>query len=192
MPKRVALLGGSFNPAHDGHRHISLVALRRLKVDQVWWMVSPQNPLKPVEGMASFEQRLFDARQVSKHPRIKVTGIEQQLGTIYTVDTLTALIRKFPRTRFIWLMGADNLAQMSQWKNWSDIFTRVNIAIYDRPGYGLKALGGKVAQRFKLNRLGEAKAASLVRKEPPSWVFLHGVLHQASSTRIRAATTQNG
>jgi len=185
-PKRVALLGGSFNPAHDGHRHISLAALRRLRVDQVWWMVSPQNPLKPVAGMAPLDERMASAQEAARHPQIKITDIERHLGTLYTADTLAALTRRFPQTRFVWLMGADNLAQMSQWKDWNRIFRLVNIAVYDRPGYGLKALGSKVAQRFAKDRLGEAKAASLVKTEPPAWVFLHGVLHPASSTHIRA------
>ncbi|MCW9045965.1 MAG: nicotinate-nucleotide adenylyltransferase [Alphaproteobacteria bacterium] len=186
-PKKVALLGGSFNPAHEGHLHISLMALRRLKVDQVWWLVSPQNPLKPVKGMAPLGERLASARLQAKHPCIKVMDLESQLGTFYTAHMLKALTQQFKGSKFLWVMGADNLEQIPLWKDWEKIFSTVSVAVFDRPGYALKALSGKAAQRFSKDRIGENKAGSLVMLAPPRWVFLHGVLHPASSTQIRAS-----
>lgn len=162
------------------------MALRRLKVDEVWWLVSPQNPLKPIQGMAPLTERIASAHQQANHPRIKVMDLESQLGSFYTADTLTSLTQQFKKTKFLWVMGADNLAQIPQWKDWETIFCTVSVAVFDRPGYALNALGGKAAQRFSKYRIGEARAASLVKLDPPAWVFLHGVLHPASSTQIRA------
>jgi nicotinate-nucleotide adenylyltransferase len=184
---RIGILGGSFNPAHPGHLHISLQALKRLGLDEIWWMVSPQNPLKPVEGMAPFEERLEAARQVARHPRIRVTDIEEKLGTFYTADTLAALRRRFPRLRLVWIMGADNLIQIPEWEEWTRIFEAVPIAIFNRPTYSLRALNGKAAQRFRRFRLEPRAARMLVQYAPPAWVFLVGPLHPASATRIRAA-----
>src|SRR5262249_36585895 len=117
-PRVIGLLGGSFNPAHAGHRHISEMALKRLGLDEVWWLVSPQNPRRRGGGMAPFAERRAGGRAAPPHPRIHVTGLEADLGTTYTAETLRRLTRRFPRDRFIWLMGADNLAQIHQWKDW--------------------------------------------------------------------------
>src|SRR5690606_10326285 len=155
---RVGLLGGSFNPAHAGHRHISLEALRRLKLDEIWWLVTPQNPLKPVCGTAPLDRRVAAARRVADHPRIRVTDIERRLGTRYTADTLAALTARFPRTRFVWLMGADNLAQIHRWRHWTRIFHTVPIAVLDRPTYSLKASGGVAARRFARYRVSPREA----------------------------------
>src|SRR6185437_14156158 len=130
---KIGLLGGSFNPAHEGHLAMSLYALKRLGLRQVWWLVSPQNPLKPSKGMAPFAQRLEQARQLTHDPRIVVTDIEAQLGTRYTVDTLRELRRHFPHTHFVWLMGADNMEQMPRWRRWPQIFMQVPVAIFRRP-----------------------------------------------------------
>ncbi|MBF0335509.1 MAG: nicotinate-nicotinamide nucleotide adenylyltransferase, partial [Alphaproteobacteria bacterium] len=146
--RRIGILGGSFNPAHDGHRHISLLALARLRLDEVWWLVSPQNPLKTVAGMAPFAQRLAGARRVARHPRIRVTGIEAALGTRFTADTLAVLRRRFPRARFVWLMGEDNLLQIPRWERWLSIFRGVPIAVFARGSFTLKVLGGRAARRF--------------------------------------------
>ena len=116
--RRIGLLGGSFNPAHAGHRYISTEALRRLDLDEVWWLVSPQNPLKSQSGMAPFSQRLSHAASVARHPRIRVSAIEAEMGTRYTADTLAMLVRRFPAARFVWLMGADNLMQIPKWRDW--------------------------------------------------------------------------
>ncbi|HYD19796.1 MAG TPA: nicotinate-nucleotide adenylyltransferase, partial [Patescibacteria group bacterium] len=123
--RTVGLLGGSFNPAHDGHRHISLYALRLLGLDAVWWMVSPQNPLKSAKEMASLATRMAGAIAASHHPKIHVTDIEQHLNTRYTADTLRALQARFPRTKFVWLMGTDNLRQFHRWQEWQEIFKMV-------------------------------------------------------------------
>src|SRR5262245_19769275 len=138
--RRIGLLGGSFNPAHEGHRDISLAALAYLDLDEVWWVVSPQNPLKSEKGMASFAERMAGAQAMAHHPRIKVTDIEKWLGTRYTADTMRTLVTRFPSYRFVWLMGADNLAQIASWRDWTRIFHLVPIAVFDRPTYTIKAL----------------------------------------------------
>jgi nicotinate-nucleotide adenylyltransferase len=181
----VGLLGGSFNPAHAGHRHITLRALRRLGLDEVWWLVSPQNPLKPVEGMALLSERLAGAEAMADDPRIRVTAIESHLGTRYTADTLSALTRRFPKTRFVWLMGADNLQQIPKWNRWRRIFRAVGVAVFDRSPYSYKALSGKAARRFRRFRLPQGRATLLARMAPPAWVFLHMRRHSASATAIR-------
>ena len=186
-PRRVGLLGGSFNPAHDGHVHISQLALQRLSLDEVWWLVSPQNPLKPSDGMAPLAERLAAAREFVRHPRIRVTDWERRLGTVYTADTLPALCRRHANCQFVWLMGADNLLQMPRWKSWTDIFDAVPIAVFARPDYSLKALSGPAAQRYARFRLAERAAPCLASKTPPAWVFLSVRLHPASSTAIRAS-----
>ncbi len=184
--RAIGLLGGSFNPAHAGHLHISAIALRRLRLDEIWWVVSPQNPLKPVAGMAPFAERLVGARAIARHPRIRVTGIEAGLKTSYTAETLRRLARRFPRHRFIWLMGADNLAQIHQWKDWQQIFNTVAVAILARPSYCLRALAGLAAHRFSRNRVSESASGALRRRRPPVWVFLVGPLNPLSATAIRA------
>lgn len=186
LRRRVGLLGGSFNPAHDGHRHISVTALRRLGLDEVWWLVSPQNPLKPVQGMAPLAQRLAGARRAARHPRIRVTAIEAALRTRYTADTLEALVARFPNLRFVWLMGADNLIQIRRWQRWESIFRTVPIAVFDRSPYSFRALAGKAARRFAKGRLPERQASVLAEMQPPAWVFLHNRLHPASATVIRS------
>lgn len=186
------MLGGSFNPAHDGHRHLSLEALRKLKLDAVWWLVSPQNPLKPRAGMAPLKTRLATAAKVASHPRIHVTDIETELGTVYTASTLKALKRLFPRARFVWLMGADNLEQLHRWDHWQQIFHTVPIAVFARPTYSLGALSGRAAHRFDRYRVKERSAGRLAQGNPPRWVFLHTRLHPASATVIRAAEKDAG
>lgn len=185
-PRRVGILGGSFNPAHAGHRQISLAALARLRLDEVWWLVSPQNPLKPVAGMAPFDRRLADARAVARHPRIRVTDIEARLGTRFTADTLAKLKRAFPRTRFVWLMGADNLTQIARWERWQQIFHAVAIAVFNRPTYCFRALSGMAARRFARRRLAASAAGSLAGRKPPAWVFLFTPLNPISASAIRA------
>ena len=141
----IGLFGGSFNPAHSGHLDLSLAALRHLGLDYVWWLVSPQNPLKPVNGMAPFAERFAGARAIARHPRLIVTDIETSLGTVYTAQTLRRLAARFPRLRFVWLMGADNLATIHRWRDWQDIFERVGVAVFDRPSYSLGAASDGVS-----------------------------------------------
>lgn len=184
--RRVGLLGGSFNPAHGGHLHISREALKRLALDEVWWLVSPQNPLKPRAGMAPLDERLESARAVARDPRIKVTDIERRLGTVYTADTLAALRRRFPRLRFVWLMGADNLLQISRWERWENIFRLVPIAVFARPSYSLRSLSGPAARRYARWRLPLRDARRLAETDPPAWVFLPVRLDPRSATDIRS------
>ena len=186
--RRIGLLGGSFNPAHGGHLHISRLALRRLDLDQVWWLVSPQNPLKPTAGMMPFPERLEGAaRLAAAERRIRITGIETRLGSLYTADTLRELCRRFPRTRFVWLMGGDNLVQLPYWKRWQEIFRTVPIAVFDRPGAALTALAGTAARRFARARMPVTAARRLALMTPPAWVFFHTRLDHRSATRIREA-----
>jgi len=185
--RRIGLLGGSFNPAHDGHLHISRLALRRLQLDEVWWLVSPQNPLKPTTGMVPFVERLEGAARVAAaERRIRVSNIEAGLRSTYTADTIQALRRRFPCTRFVWLMGGDNLAQLPYWKRWQDIVRSVPLAVFDRPGTALRALAGKAAQRFARARIPLTAARRLASMAPPAWVFFHTTLDPRSATRIRS------
>ncbi len=185
--RRVGLLGGSFNPAHDGHRFISVSALRLLALDAVWWLVSPQNPLKGKAEMAPMAERIMAAAEVANHPRITVTGVEAELGTVYTVETVAALQERFPVIRFVWLMGADNMVQIPHWKGWQDLFQRVPIAVFPRPSYSERALSGQAADLFAASRIPQSQARELADLEPPSWVFLNTRPHAASATQIRAA-----
>ncbi|MCP4393253.1 MAG: nicotinate-nucleotide adenylyltransferase [Alphaproteobacteria bacterium] len=183
--KKVGLLGGSFNPAHKGHLHISLEALKRLALDEVWWLVSPQNPLKPTEGMASVEQRKVEAQNLANNPKIIVTDIERRLGTNYTVDTLGALRYKFSSMKFVWLMGADNMHQIPQWKNWREIFDIVPVAVFDRKDYSKEEMSGEMAKLLNSYKIAEKNAATLIDTKPPAWVFIHNDLCNISSTNIR-------
>ncbi|MEO0393964.1 MAG: nicotinate-nucleotide adenylyltransferase [Pseudomonadota bacterium] len=188
---RVGILGGSFNPAHDGHRHISLQALRRLRLDYVWWLVSPQNPLKSSDGMASFADRLDAAKTIARHPRILVTDLEQQLGTRYTADTLPALARAFKTTRFTWLMGADNLSQIRYWDRWPVIFHTMPVAVMARAPYSIRACSSLAATRFRRQRLGKGCFTSLAMAKPPAWIFVPIPLHSTSATAIRSAQSHS-
>lgn len=184
--RRIGLLGGSFNPAHQGHLDISLAALKYLGLDEIWWLVSPQNPLKPEAGMAPFAERMASARAMAKHPRIRVTDLESRLGTRFTADTLKALVTRFPSCRFVWLMGADNLAQISSWRDWTKIFHLTPIAVFDRPSYTIKALTALAARRFRRARRREAALKTLAATRTPAWVFVHHRLNPISATQIRA------
>ena len=169
--------------------HISALALKLLDLDQVWWLVSPQNPLKPAGGMAPFPVRLEGARRVAEADhRIVVTDLEDRLGSSrYTADTLKVLRRRFPRLRFVWLMGGDNLVQIPQWERWLEVFQTVPIAVFDRPSYSLKALSGLAAKRFARSRVPDRDARRLAEMDPPAWVFFHTHLDARSATRIRSA-----
>ncbi len=185
---RIGLLGGSFNPAHEGHLEISQEALKRLGLDRVWWLVSPQNPLKPRHGMAPMAERLASARALAQDPRILPTGLEAGLGTSYTADTLRALAGLLPRVRFVWLMGADNLIQVHHWQDWQQIFNTVAVAVFDRPSYAFRALSGRAALSFARYRLHEGSARRLAEERPPAWVFIRCRLNPQSATDIRAAS----
>jgi nicotinate-nucleotide adenylyltransferase len=186
--RRIGLLGGSFNPAHGGHLHISRLALTRLDLDEVWWLVSPQNPLKATTGMAPLAVRLAQANAVAAADRrIHVSAIEAVLGTTYTADTLTALRRRFPRAHFVWLMGGDNLRQIPYWKRWPTIFRTVPIAVFDRPSTARRALASAAAARFARARVPVSEARQLADMPPPAWVFFPTRLDPRSATAIRMA-----
>jgi nicotinate-nucleotide adenylyltransferase len=185
--RRIGLLGGSFNPAHEGHRAISLEALRKLRLDQVWWLVSPQNPLKEVSGMAALDRRLASAQSVAAgHPRLVVTDLEQKLGTRYSIDTLRWLTRR-RRARFVWLIGADILLQLPQWRDWRRLVGLVPIAVVDREPYSYQALAGRMARRYAASRRPERDAPRLADAGPPAWVYLRLRRQRTSSTAIRQA-----
>ena len=189
LRRRIGLLGGSFNPAHDGHRHVAELALRRLRLGQVWLLVSPGNPLKPGAGMAPFAARLASAAAIADGRRIVATGIEAALGTRYTIDTLRALRRRFPRARFVWLMGADILGQLPRWRRWREIVALVPFAVLPRPTYNQRARAGHAAHALAAFRLPARRAPALADRAPPAWTFLPAPQHAASATAIRAALT---
>jgi nicotinate-nucleotide adenylyltransferase len=188
---RIGLLGGSFNPAHEGHRAISREALRRLRLDRVWWLVSPQNPLKPTDQTTDLEQRLTAARAIADHPRVVVTDLERRIGTRYTVDTLRWLSQKC-RARFVWLIGADNMAQLPRWRRWQRLVRMVPIAVFDREPYSYVALAGRMASAYAVGRVAERRAPVLAETQPPAWVYLRLRRHQASSTALRQRSTASG
>jgi nicotinate-nucleotide adenylyltransferase len=185
----IGLLGGTFDPPHSGHLPISQLALKRLGLDRLWWLVTPGNPLKSCDDMTSFSRRLANAQKLAAHPRIDVTGFEASLGGAYTADMLAYLTRRFPGTRFIWVMGADNLASFHRWKRWQDILALVPVAVIDRPGYRYTARAGVAAQCFSSAFIDESDAHGLNRYEPPAWTFLSTPLIGLSSTQLRAKTS---
>ena len=184
--RRIGLLGGSFNPAHEGHRHVSLEALKRLDLDEVWWLVSPQNPLKSDDGMEPLPTRVARARQLARHPRIRVDAPELRLGTRYTLDTVRALRRLYPGAQFVWLMGADILPQLVHWLGWRDLFAAIPIAAFARPGWSYPALAAAAPRAFARYRLAAGRERRLASCEPPAWCFIPSRLDNHSATAIRA------
>jgi nicotinate-nucleotide adenylyltransferase len=182
----VGLLGGSFNPAHEGHRHVAELALARLGLDQVWLLVSPGNPLKPVAGMAPLADRLAGAAALGDGRRVIATAIEAALGTRYSVDTLRVLRWRFPRVRFVWIMGADILTQLPRWRRWRDIVRDLPFVVLPRPGYTLPALSGQAARRLRGGRR-PAHEAPVLSHARSGWVFLPTAQNATSATAIRQA-----
>ncbi|MCF2905046.1 nicotinate-nucleotide adenylyltransferase [Octadecabacter sp. CECT 8868] len=182
----VGLLGGSFDPAHEGHAHISKAAITRLGLDRVWWLVSPGNPLKE-KGPAPIADRVSRAKAVMQHPRVQVTDIEQRLGTRYTAETIAKLQIAYPDVRFVWLMGADNLTQFHLWQNWQEIMHRVPVAVFARPGDRISARMSRAARMYRENRLIGRAASLLGQSEAPVWTFINLPMSQSSSTAIRNA-----
>ena len=179
------MLGGSFNPAHEGHLHVARQAMIHGRLDQLWLMVSPGNPLKAAKGMAPFAERLASARHLADGRRIIATDIERRLGTHYTIDTMRALRRRFPRVDFVWLMGADNLTQLPKWGHWLDIIHAMPMLVLPRPGETSRALAGKAAIRFRRHRLPAQAGLKLAATRPPSWILLPGRENAASATALR-------
>jgi nicotinate-nucleotide adenylyltransferase len=182
----VGLLGGSFNPAHGGHIHASELALKQLQLDHVWWLVSPQNPLKQIRGMAAFDERLSAAKSFVRHPRIVVTGIEADLGTRFTVDTLAALKHRFPGIRLVWLMGSDNLLELPRWRNWQGIFAATPVAVVARPGSALAARTSKAATIFRDRYVAPSRHFSVT--PAPAWTMLDFKRNRASATALRGGS----
>jgi nicotinate-nucleotide adenylyltransferase len=182
---RVGLLGGSFNPPHAAHRAISLFALKRLKLDRVWWLVTPGNPLKDHDGLRDLDARAEAARKMAGDPRIDVSCLESVIRTRYTVDTISYLRRRASGLRFVWIMGADNLAQFHRWQNWRRIASEVPIAVIDRPPQSFRALAAPAAQALARYRLPENQAARLADQRAPAWIFLTGMKLNLSSTGLR-------
>ncbi len=185
--QKIGLFGGSFDPPHEGHRLASLEAMERLGLDAVWWLVTPGNPLKDVSALPDLESRVAAAGRFAGDPRIAVTGVERQLGTRYTVDTVAALQALCPGVRFVLIVGADVLAELSRWKDWDRLLHLVPVAVVDRPGFAEAALSGEAAEKFATVRLPEGEAASLAERTPPAWVFLAGAVSPLSSTALRRA-----
>lgn len=181
----IGLLGGSFDPAHLGHIHVSETALRAFGLDRLWWLVSPGNPLKD-KGPAPLADRMAYARGVVQHPKVDVTDIETHLGTRFTVETLAHLIGLYPRARFTWVMGADNLGQFHLWKEWEWIANHVRIGVVSRPNSGFPALNSPFARKFRDNRLPASRSRMLAQLPAPTWCFVNGPLHHQSSTLLRA------
>ena len=181
----IGLLGGSFDPAHGGHAHITREALKRFGLDQVWWMVSPGNPLK-TKGPAPMARRMAAARQVMMHPRVKITDIETRLGTRFTAATLKRLLQMYPGVRFVWLMGADGLADFHLWDQWQWILSNVRVGVLARPGQRISARTSVAAARFETSRLRGREAQRLVKAAPPAWCFVNIPMNTMSSTTIRS------
>ncbi|MCC5955847.1 MAG: nicotinate-nucleotide adenylyltransferase [Natronohydrobacter sp.] len=182
---RIGLFGGSFDPAHEGHVHVTHHALRRLRLDQVWWLVTPGNPLK-AHGPAPLDARLARARSLMRDPRVQITQVESLLGTRYSADTLAAIKRLYRDRHFVWIMGADNLAGFHRWENWRSIMALMPVAVFARPGQQRAALGSVAARRFAAAQRPETQAGRLTTLPPPAWSFLRLPMRNISSTHLRA------
>ncbi|MEO1745970.1 MAG: nicotinate-nucleotide adenylyltransferase [Pseudomonadota bacterium] len=182
----VGLFGGSFNPPHEGHVLVTELGLRRLHLDQVWWMVTPGNPLKDTRDLPSLADRCALSEAINDDPRVKVTGFEAAFHVRYTAQTLALVKRRNPRVRFVWLMGADNLATFHHWQDWSRIAMTFPIAVIDRPGATLSYLSSVMAKTFDFARIDESDAALLPYFDAPAWTFLHGPRSPLSSTQLRS------
>jgi nicotinate-nucleotide adenylyltransferase len=184
--QRIGLFGGSFNPAHEGHRQVALYALKRLKLDWVWWLVSPQNPLKDPNETGDYAKRLRETKQLARHPRFVVTDLERQMRSHTTAETLRLLKAKSD-AHFVWIMGADSLANLHHWHNWQEIAEGIPLAVLARPGYSIRALDSKPALRYHDKRISNDRPQILSMKRPPHWAFISMPLREESSSAIRGA-----
>lgn len=181
----IGLLGGSFDPPHQGHVHITREALKRFGLDRVWWLVSPGNPLKE-HGPAPLEDRMAAARAIMQHPKVEISDFEARAGTRFTAETLAALMREYRGARFIWLMGADNLVQLPQWQDWERIMDTVPIGVLARPGDRIRARNSKAARVYAAARIRGRDSLKLARAEAPAWCFVNVPMSDESSSAIRA------
>ncbi len=189
---QVGLFGGSFNPPHGGHALVAEIALRRLALDQLWWMVTPGNPLKNTRELASLSERLRQSEEIAQDPRIKVTAFELRHHVRYTADTLALVKARNPGVDFVWIMGADNLKDFHRWQRWRQIAMTFPIAVIDRPGSTLSFLSSVVAKTFDYARVDEGDAPRLARMKAPAWTFIHGPRSSLSSTALRKAARPEG
>jgi nicotinate-nucleotide adenylyltransferase len=184
--QRIGLFGGTFDPPHEAHLGACLLAMKRLRLDRVWWLVTPGNPLKDTRGLAPLDQRIAAARALVHHPRIVVTGLEAGIGVRFTYDTIHHLVARCVGVRFVWIMGADNLRSFHRWQNWRQIAGRLPIAVVDRLGPSLYASAGTTGLALARARLPESAARTLATRKPPAWIYLHGLKSPLSSTALRA------
>ncbi|WP_084633942.1 nicotinate-nucleotide adenylyltransferase [Maritalea myrionectae] len=189
---RIGLFGGSFNPAHEGHRLVTRQALKRLGLDAIWWLVTPGNPLKDHSELKPLSERIAAARNLMDHPRVRITGFEAKHGFKYSYDTLAYLKQTLPGRKFVWIMGADNLVSFHKWDRWQDMAQLMPIAVYVRPGATHNAPFAPAAQAMARWRVDETDAARFADMPAPAWIYLHGIMSDLSSTQLRQGAKRRG